>query len=251
MDSDITLVITSCHRHALLKMTLDSFIRCVDLPVDATIITEDSFEPRPDWLLEDYSPKLGKITWLQDNESKKDPSIFMRHIDSIDRAYAKVQTTYIFHCEDDWLFIRKDFMIKSKNILSQYPQISMVAIRGMRLIQDACYPFPLFNSHIHDGWGGMHFNPGLRRLSDYLKIGGHYRPHCTSGFPERDISQLYLKMGYVMADVGYECIEHLGDRCHVGRILQERIKPGACLPVLPVSPFSVRPILQRQKPKED
>ncbi|MBK6807259.1 MAG: hypothetical protein IPG84_21505 [Betaproteobacteria bacterium] len=36
---------------------------------------------------------------------------------SIDRAYALVDTPYVFHCEDDWRFFRSGFVEESRVVL--------------------------------------------------------------------------------------------------------------------------------------
>ena len=126
MGSNITMVVTSCSRHDLLKQTLDSFIsmQSGDSNPVACIIVEDSETPKPAWLNESiYTTMLGRITWLQ-NE------IRMGQIYSIDRAYAEVQTDYIFHCEDDWTFQQGSFMSLSKEILDAHPEVIMVSLRG-------------------------------------------------------------------------------------------------------------------------
>jgi len=233
----ITMVLTSCDRHHLLKQTLDSFVRWADIPLNETIIVEDSSAPRPNWLIDSRYPKLGKIVWLQNNRR-------MGQIYSIDRAYAETKTSRIFHCEDDWLFTRGDFMRKSKDILDSCPQISMVALSDLPREKTPRYPFPVVkcicspqSNHVYCG-RGINFNPGLRRLSDYQKIGGCYRDLCVSPAPEAeilrrkaeqqsgskvhlateylhspetDISKSYIKLGFAIAHLGYSCVQHIGE----------------------------------------
>lgn len=192
--SNITLVLTSCDRHDLLRLTLDTFHEFVDITLDESVIIEDSMTPRPEWLTVETYPKLGKITWLQ-NTTK------LGQMASINRAYAEVKTDYIFHCEDDWRFIRGDFMQKSMNILKQYPKISMVAITGMLLTEDPRYPFPIVKPlpHFNQGWCGISFHPGLRRKSDYIQLQSFYKRIFKH---ELDASYAFKNADYLMADLG-------------------------------------------------
>lgn len=214
MASNITLVITSCDRHDLLKVTIDSFIATMDAPPQATIIVEDSHAPMPEWLREnihEYAARIGKITWVQ-NEGRHG------QVYSIDRAYELVKTDYIFHCEDDWQFVERNYLRDSKALLDKYPKIIQVSLRGdtgwHQLIDLPGYEgckiaMPGWHGH----WGGISWNPGLRRLSDYKKIGSYGR-HVAYGRHglghEAELSQLCLDMGYRIADLNRVIVVHTG-----------------------------------------
>lgn len=207
MDSNITLVVTSCGRHDLLQQTLESFIKCVDILPQETVIVEDLMVDRPAWL--NY-PQLGPIKWLQ-NETN------MGQAYSIDRAYAEVKTDYIFHLEDDWFFLREGpFMAESKAILDKYPMIIMVALTNHKgwMVQDPRFscllsrPSAAGMAPIHDG---ITFNPGLRRLSDYKMLGASFSSMINrKGCPEACVSSLCNDMGYVVADLGVQYVLHIG-----------------------------------------
>lgn len=109
-NTNITMVVTSCNRHDLLRQTLESFYQVTDVEPQQVIIIEDSDTPRPEWLSGDIW-RGRNIMWLS-NECR------MGQIYSIDRAYSHVKTDYIFHCEDDWDFqLRDRWMRESKEIL--------------------------------------------------------------------------------------------------------------------------------------
>jgi hypothetical protein len=220
MGSNITMVVTSCDRHDLLKRTLDSFI-CMQaggLKPDACIIIEDGPTPLPDWLRENiryYSSNLGKVQWLQ-NEAR------MGQIYSIDRAYSLVETDYIFHCEDDWDFVQAGFMQNSKEILDKHPSIIQVSLRGncgwSELIDQPPYEgFKIAMPYWRGGWGGIAFNPGLRRMAEYRKIGSSYGRHTSYSMNGSDhemvLSKMYLDMGYRMADLNRVVVRHSGYSC--------------------------------------
>lgn len=120
-ESDITLVVTSCGRLDLLKLTLESFDRFNSAPIREVFITEDSGDERVRTAVPAHwkdhctffvnRPKLGQLA-------------------SIDLAYEQVKTPYIFHCEDDWEFYRPGFVEDSKAILEQRPDILQVWLRS-------------------------------------------------------------------------------------------------------------------------
>src|SRR5437879_124643 len=94
MDSDVTVVITSCGRQDLVEVNVDSFLKFNTYPIRQFIITEDSGIPGiNDKLKRKYSAL--PITWIEPGEKRG-------QLACIDDAYSRVETKYIFHCEDDW-----------------------------------------------------------------------------------------------------------------------------------------------------
>lgn len=217
MGSNISLVVTSCDRHDLLKETLDSFIRvnCGGAKPDACIIVEDGPTPMPDWLASNihfYSANVGKVRWIN-NECRRG------QIYSIDRAYALVTTDFIFHCEDDWTFAQGgDWLCESKRILDKYPKILQVSLRGQSgwhtLIDLPPFEgFKIAQPYWKHGWGGISFNPGLRRVKDWKDLGSYGR-HVQYGSQglghEIALSKLLLDRGFRIADLNRRIVEHTG-----------------------------------------
>lgn len=215
MASNITMAVTSCDRHDLLYDTLNSFIEvhCGGMRPDRCIVVEDSTVPMPSWFqtnIRHYSAHLGYITWLN-NGSRQGQA------NSIDRAYSLVATDYVFHLEDDWHFNECGFMRESMEILERYPDIIQVSLRGEtgwhQLIESPRYPFKIALPYWGTDWGGLSWNPGLRRLCDYQRIGG-YGCHAVCGtrglVHEALLSRKYLDMGYRIADLGRPIVSHTG-----------------------------------------
>ncbi len=207
---NITVVLTSCQRHDLLYKTLLSLLKHVPDGFAEVIIIEDGDTKEPSWLNEVSA--LGKITWM--NSPAR-----MGQIWCVDKAYQQVGTPYIFHCEDDWEF-DGPFVEQSLSILEQYPEVFTVSLRGKfcnghPLISDPHYPFKVQQRDWH-GFGAFNFNPGLRRLSDYQKIGSygkHVGYHRHGADSERELSGIYRKLGYVIASLppdDKEIAKHLG-----------------------------------------
>jgi len=197
---EYTLAVTSCERHDLLARTLDSFFEYCDVLPAKALILEDS-----------AAPPFGAVpsaVWHNNPER-------LGQIRSCDRLMEMVETEWVFWCEDDWLFKGGNFIAESHEILDRYPEIFTVSLRGRAWnhpLRESAYPFLIAEPGWSDGWGGMCFNPGLRRKSDYLKMG----PYAQGGLnmwacqSEHELSRRYLKTGYRIADLGRPIIEHLG-----------------------------------------
>jgi len=208
-----TLAVTSCNRHELLKRTLDTFLNVVDIKPTATIILEDSDKPQPGYLAHSSYKGLGAGRWI--NNGVRRGQWY-----SLDKLYDALppENPYIFHLEDDWEFRTcHGFMRRSGEILDKYPHIWTVSLRG-----SDCNGHPLVKENgltIHEpgwrgGWGGCHFNPGLRRLADYKKIRSYgfytgYGVHGCGG--ELTLSKKHLDVGYRIAVLDLQpYIQHLG-----------------------------------------
>lgn len=204
---DVTLVVTSCNRHDLLERTLRSLLAHADFP--ATVVVEDSPLEPPAWLWQ--MEGLGAITWVTNQRRKG-------QIYSIDRAYAEVKTPFIFHCEDDWQFTSGGFLEESRELLDACPKLWTVSLRGDKcnghpLAKEEGFPVPVHQPYWREGWGGCHFNPGLRRLKDWQEIGGYGRHagYDPQGNLEGELrlSKLYLDQGFRIG-VLPECVVHTG-----------------------------------------
>jgi hypothetical protein len=214
-NSNISMVVTSCGRHDLLRSTLESFYQFTDIEPQQLIIVEDSDAEMPEFLT-DFIWRQRNLLWLGNGRR-------IGQIYAIDRAYAEVKHDFIFHCEDDWKFVEGDFIMKSKRILEQHPEIIQVSLRGpsgWHPLQSAFneykgleISFFIAEPYWRGGWGGLSFNPGLRRTADYKKLGsyGRHASYGTSGLGhEFQLSKTLLDAGYRIADLGREIVVHTG-----------------------------------------
>jgi hypothetical protein len=190
-----SLVITSCGRPELLQKTWASFTAHAEQGPRQTIIIDDGDMPRPDWL-----PRHNTV-WI--NNGVQRGQIF-----SIDKAYEQVTQPYIFHLEDDWQFVESGFLEKSFEILEQDPSVISVMVRNDQ------HPIDYAK-----GWGHFSFNPGLRRLSDYRRLGSYGR-HTGYGPNDLDaelrLSKLHRDLGFRLESSPKHCF-HIGDTQHVTR----------------------------------
>jgi hypothetical protein len=224
---DYTLVVTSSNRHWLLQQTLASFLSTADIQPREIIVVEDSDAERPPCC------PAHRVKFLSNGEARG-------QIYSIDRAYEHVNTPYIFHCEDDWAFRNTGYVQESLDILEKTPDILQVWLRGIpsrleilntRVIYE-CRPDDRGFSTVKWSWPGypdlpdglgFSFNPGLRRLSDYLRIGsyGRHVGYDPQGCGEQAIAKLYSDMGYKAAILPYAHTYHTGEESHVPRKLNK------------------------------
>lgn len=121
MTSDITFVLTSCGRINLLKQTIDSFLKYNTYPIREYYIIDDSADKKKQKTIEEMFGHKFKIITNDNN---------IGLIKSIDRVYALVKTKYIFHCEDDWIFYRPNFIEDSLKVIEFDPKISYLSLRS-------------------------------------------------------------------------------------------------------------------------
>jgi hypothetical protein len=165
------------------------------------------------WLFEIYTGKVGQIK-------------------AIDIMYAKVETPYIFHCEDDWMTTRTGFIQKSLAILEEKPMTCQVWIRepndrnnhpaiGQVITLESGVKYQLMKTGFRGVWHGFSFNPGLRRLADYQKLfpkGMYADIHWSPSNPlqaEQLVGKQYFRHGFRAATLLEGYCKHIGNNRHV------------------------------------
>lgn len=221
-ESDVTLVVTSCGRFDLLKLTLDSFDRFNTAPIREVIITEDSGDEAVHAVIP--SSWAGHCTVLV-NKPK------LGQLASIDLAYSKVSTSYIFHCEDDWEFYRPGFVEDSIVILEHKPNVLQVWLRsyahdlrihspylhyGKREVVAGVACYPVLSDKPE--WQSFSLNPGLRRYKDYLLCA----PFSGHG-GEKALSKRYAELNLIAMALEADAVLHTGFGTHV-EVPEERLR---------------------------
>ena len=222
MHKDITVVITSCNRHDLLDRTLESFRAHETEGRVARILVAEDGNADPGAVCARHGAE-----WFGTGTR-------VGQIKLIDQAYARVDTPFIFHLEDDWEFYRSGFMEKSRAFLEGDPAILLVWLRAWN--DTSGHPLSSFSPDHSSGtlaldfcdcWNGFTFNPGLRRLADYQRLGGSYEKqpktmfvkaaNPTAALPfEVEASMFYRRLGYravILDEGGY--VRHIGAARHV------------------------------------
>jgi len=191
--SKVTFVMTACGRPDLMERTLDSFFKYNSYKIDRYIVTEDSmdldvFNECKRLNSQKYNNKIEFIF----NEKK------LGQAASIDKAYSKVETEYVFHCEEDWEFYCSGFVEKSLKVLQNDKKVLQAWIRPksdkiLNRIDDNVYTisgvpvrdvlpvsFKVSNAkgpgkHLTiNNYMGFSWNPGLKRMSDYKLLNKGY-----------------------------------------------------------------------------
>ena len=205
IQEGISWVITSAGRPDLLRRTLESFLRYNTTPIVQTILIEDGPANPP-------NVALPNLTYIANGKR-------IGQLRSIDRAYAQVRHKYIFHCEDDWEFLRPGFIEQSLKILEANPEIFQVWIR-----QDTPYRIDDTRQDLRvldinkNSCCTLTWNPALRRTADYLRIGGNYEAIVGDRFgvlTELQLSQYYKRLGFRAAALPEAYVCHIGDKRHV------------------------------------
>lgn len=205
-----SVVITSCNRFDLLRRTLESLLATIDGPLKEILIVEDSGNEAIYEAVEGLDKRIRIII--------NDPQL--GQMKAIDRIYGEVSTEYVFHCEDDWEFLRSGYIGQSYEILQKFPKVSMVSLRSREeqnpLIRnmpvERLGEFEFFHQDpdLHPEYFSYAFNPGLRRMADYRL----FAPLHKLG-REEDISYHFKKAGYWMANLEEPAVRHIGDDQHV------------------------------------
>lgn len=209
---EVTICMTACNRPDLLQRTLTSFFKFNNYSWSEFIIFEDSGTDCNNHLHGLYPG----VTWIGGKFRQG-------QITAIDTMYHLVKTPYIFHLEEDWEFYRPNFIEDSMAVLEKDPMLCMVWIRDKEdtnqhpIIWQEDYGIMKTN---HNGlWGGMCFNPGLRRKSDYDKFGSYGRytqfNRKKPWLAEAAVSKLYSSAGYRAAILKQGYVRHIGENRHV------------------------------------
>jgi hypothetical protein len=209
----ISFVLTSCGRFDLLEQTLNSFFRQNSCSIAQFILVEDSGNAGVIDLLRMYPVEFEVII----NSEKRG------QIASIDSAYRRVTQPLIFHCEDDWQFIRSGFIEDSITIIEGIAEASMVnsVVPGVLEEMDAAFDicparewngirYRLIQSDAHPLWFGYSLNPGLRRTADHRAAGSF----AAIGH-ESDLSLYFRRRGMSIAVLENRACTHIGEDRHV------------------------------------
>jgi hypothetical protein len=205
-----SVVLTSCGRFDLLEQTIRSLTSRLDGPLDQFIIIEDSTNPEVVDVVNSVSEDIRVII-----NSKQ-----IGQLPSIDKAYAEVKTPLVFHCQDDWEFFGESFVEPSAEILEALPSVSLVSLRAREETNPRLATMPTQSLNgieyftaeptLHPDYFGYSFNPGLRRMSDYRRVGP-----LADFENEGVISNCFKKLGYTMAYLEQPAVQHIGWERHV------------------------------------
>ena len=213
-DKKVTFVLTSCGRNQLLDRTLKTFFKFNNYKIEEYLLVEDSTSNS---VYEKIKKKWGKKIKIIFNNRKKG------QIKSIIDTYKLVKTPYIFHCEDDWIYTRSNFIEESLKILESDDKIIQVWLESKKsasrlnifdygtIKKIGDIKFREVSCKEGWEWGHFSFRPGIKRLKDYNLINGY-----NNFTNELDISVRYKKLGYYTVIIENPAVEDIGDDFHQG-----------------------------------
>ncbi len=210
MKEKITFVLTSCGRIDLLNPTLESFFKNNSYKLEKLFLVEDSVDQD---VYSQIKKKWNKKINLIFNKNKKG------QIQSIVDTYKKIKTPFIFHCEDDWIYIRKNFIEDSLKIMKTDEKIIQVWLESkksasrldifsygsLKKIPGEKIGFRKVFCKPGWEWGHFSFRPGVKRMKDYQLIGGYERFKN-----EIDIGVEYKKLGFYTVIIEDPAVEDIG-----------------------------------------
>ena len=220
-----SVALTSCGRFDLLERTLRSLLPRLDGPLERIFIAEDSGDRQ----VLDVAERLGGIAGTIEVLVNDPP---LGHIGSVDRLYSRIETEWVFHCEDDWEFSGEGLIERSFAVLRESDRYSMVSLRrvsehGIAVFGPEEVTASGVGYHVAHGeipWNGeaagLNFNPGLRRMRDYRTVG----PYAALGrhSSEAHVSRAYRDLGLRVTCLAEPAVRHIGEGRRVRDPFQRR-----------------------------
>ena len=206
----VTVVITSCNRPEQLKETLKSFIKYNTAQISSVVLVEDGGNDQTIEITQSFFKNITNFSGIKNPRN-------IGQLNSIDKAYALVDTEWIFHLEDDWEFVKSGFIEDSIKVMTENKKIIYTSLRHYG--DQNGHPVKNYNSMFYQlrpfwkgVWVGFGFNPSLRRHSDYDLIGKKY-----GGWNKREtsIGLFYHFLGYkvLVSKTDKFYIKHTGFDC--------------------------------------
>lgn len=206
MDSSIALCLTIGRRPELLRQTLQSLLGRAEFK--QIIAINDFRDEATNEVFRNLCPS-GTLISLPEQ---------LGHHRAVDAMYAKVQTPYILHCEDDWLFDQDLKIADSIQLLNTCPEISTVCLRKYADFgHDAEVVAQTFTQEIngiayrrldqtHKQWHGYTFNPHIASIDLWKKTGSF-----AQFKKERHFSRALRKLGQYVAYLEPGACHHIGE----------------------------------------
>ncbi|MGI2031416.1 glycosyltransferase family 2 protein [Rhizobium panacihumi] len=201
------MVVTSCRRFDLLERTLRSFFTYNDYPLKEVIVIEDSDDEGIFKLAEMFPEQPIRIIFNKVNIGQSR---------SVDKAYAEVETPYIFHIEDDWEFTNPGVIAALKETLVAEPETLLALartetdmqgyVRSVRTRTRNGVAYKRLYPELHFMWYTFTFNPSLKRTADYRQIVGGY----SAVGNEYALNQYYKAQSRTMCWVLAQDVRHIG-----------------------------------------
>lgn len=201
------MVVTSCRRFDLLERTLRSFFKNNDYSLREVIIIEDSDDEGIFKIADMFPDQPIRVIFNRINIGQSK---------SVDKAYAEVETPYIFHIEDDWEFTNPGTIAALKETLVAEPDTLLALartekdmqgyVRSIRTRRRNGVSYKRLYPELHFMWYTFTFNPSLKRTADYRQMAGGY----SAVGNEYALNQYYKARQRTMCWVMGQDVNHIG-----------------------------------------
>jgi len=219
----ICFTITSGRRFNLFVKTMGSFLDCcLDRDLIVRYICSDDRSSKEDLgRMKELYPFLEIYSSLRSGQAA-----------NLNNVFSKVDTDFFFHCEDDWLFVKKDnFLRKLFDITNSDNRLKNVTLRHWKCVYVKRNGVE-YRMHVHFTkdrlayndplvlrtdcmWYGYSLNPGLQHLPTVRQLGPYdeefekNNPKVPQYF-DRPQAQKYMEMGLKRANLVENYVEHIG-----------------------------------------
>lgn len=202
---DVTLCITMGGRPDLLKKSLLSISEFYEFP--CVIAINDFLDKDCDKVFMEIFPKGILIS----------DGVKRGHHGAINKLYEQVNTKFVFHTEDDWVFNTPIDFNKIKLFLEQRPDITSYCFRDIfsflkedevnKIKKSSAVGLDFFDlSKVHDEWYFYTFNPHVI-FSKNIRIAGDFKNYKK----ERHISRFFKTKEMFVAYADPGICEHIGE----------------------------------------
>jgi hypothetical protein len=209
-ETNVTVTITSCGRFDLLQKTIESLFKTADAYLNIKIYDDSANRDQQKQIIDAYSRRFD----LYLGEERRGQAF------GLDFLYSKVETPWLFHCEDDWEFIDTGYLQESAKVLNGDLSIMIVGLAikqeyfrlgaavNLYEIQGArIYNHPKWRiDEKHGYWHGWVGSPNLKRTNDLKKF-----PKFSSVFDEEEWDrEVFGKSGYKSVWLEKCYVRHIG-----------------------------------------
>lgn len=216
----VTYTMTSCRRLGHFVRSMRSFMdACLDLDlIDRWILNDDHSDPEDVEFIRKEWPFLEIVQAENKGQAAALNNLFHKQ---------DIQTSWIFHSEDDWFYTRKGhFLREMLDIVQSNQRVKNVVLRQWQPVfvkdGDLEYYVHVFDHYFEPEkdkreditlndrmWYGYSLNPGLQHLPT-LRILGPYDEDIMNRQFDRPVAKKYWQMGLLRANLKESYIAHTG-----------------------------------------
>ena len=200
----LTATVTMCRRLPLFIQTMDSLLQNLE---DRALIAE--------WIAIDDGSSAANLAEV----ARRYPFLRLMihqgrgHAGALNELFRQVKTRYLFHFEDDWLFLTPGRMLtQCLAVLRADPVLGQVSLRGYggELREPTDVPAHYIHQHPPSHWPGYSLNPGVQDMNKVRQAGEF---PAESGFEYRFARQFHVlghRVAYLKPPADCQWIRHLG-----------------------------------------